>query len=32
MHLKRKARAFDYGFLLAVIALAVAALAAIRYL
>jgi hypothetical protein len=32
MHLKRRARSFDYRFLLAVIALAVAALLAIRYL
>ena len=32
MHLKRRARAFDYRFLLAVIALAVAALLAVRYL
>jgi hypothetical protein len=32
MHLKRRARAFDYRFLLAVIALAAAGLLAIRYL
>jgi hypothetical protein len=32
MHMKRRARNFDYRFLLAVIALAVAALLAIRYI
>jgi hypothetical protein len=32
MHFKRRARSFDYRFLLAVIALAAAGLAAVRYL